>query len=164
MKSLLDRNFGELSFKFRRWSAELTPDQTLEDCLIPSFWKSQAQTIMGHDKSNPKGRGDIIEVRKPDTGTYAELLVIEVGPGFIRVRPLKAYDPPAVQEQATSPLTTRWNFGRKMHEVVRKADGVVMAQGFQTKDAAVAWISETMKKMSPVSQPTSVAEVSQPAG
>lgn len=147
MKTLLDRNFGEISFKFRRWSAELTPDQTLEDTLVPEFWKSQAGTIAGYDKTNPKGRGDIIEVRKPDTGTYAELLVTEVGPGFIRVRPLKAYEPPPVELQPDRALTTKWHFGRKMHDVVRKIDGQVMASNFQTKEAAVAWIEDFYKKV-----------------
>lgn len=139
-KPLNERNFGEISFKFRRWSAELSPDQSLEDCLVPEFWKQQAQVIAGHDKANPKGRGDIIEVRKPDSGAYAEFIVTEVGPGFVRVRPLKAYEPPKVSERPDSALTTKWDIGRKVHNVVRKSDGQVMAAGFQTKDAAVAWI------------------------
>lgn len=144
MKTLLARYFGEVSFKFRRWSAELTPDQTLEDALVPEFWKSQAEVIRGHDKENPKGRGDIIEVRKPDTGMYAELLVLEVGPGFIRTKPLKSYDPEVVEAAENSVMTTKWNFGKRMHEVVRKSDGTVMATNFQTKDAAVKWINESM--------------------
>ena len=143
MKSLLARSFGEVSFKFRRWSAELSPDQSLEDALVPEFWKLQAEVIRGHDKENPKGRGDIIEVRKPDSGLYAELLVLEVGPGFLRVKPLKSYEPEAVEAAESSSLTTKWNFGKKMHEVVRKSDGTIIASNFQTKDAAVKWISES---------------------
>lgn len=147
MTQLNERQFGELSFKFRRWSAELSPDQTLEDTLVPEFWKMQAQVIAGHDKVNPRGRGDIIEVRKLDTGAYAELLVTEVGPGFIRVRPLKASEAPVVKEDTSSALTTKWNIGTKRHDVVRKADGQVMQSGFQTKDSAVAWIATFTQKM-----------------
>lgn len=149
-KTLLDRNFGEISFKFRRWSAELAPDQNLEDTFHPEFFKTQAQHIAGHDKANPKGRGDIIEVRKPDTGLYAELLVTEVGPGYVRVQPIKAYEPATVVEDVESPLSTKWNFGKKVHDVVRKSDGVVMQTGFQTKTAAVAWIDNFSNKLKPV--------------
>jgi hypothetical protein len=148
-KSMLDRNFGEHSFKFRRWSAELAPDQSLEDTFEPEFWKTQSIHLAGHDKANPKGRGDIIEVRKPDTGLYAELLVLEVGNGYVRVQPLKAYQPEEVKEESESPLTTKWNFGKKVHEVVRKSDGIVMATGFQTKQSAVAWISNFSNKLKP---------------
>ena len=144
MKQLLSRHFGVAEFKFRRWSAELTPDQTFEDALVPEFWKSQAEVIRGHDKANPKGRGDIIEIRKPDTGLYAELLVLEVGPGFLRVKPLKSFEPEVVKEAEGSSLTTKWNFGKKVHEVIRKSDGTVMATNFQTKDAAVKFINDSM--------------------
>jgi hypothetical protein len=151
-KSLLERSFGEISFKFRRWSAELAPDQSIEDTLVPEFWRMQAQAIMGYDKANPKGRLDIIEVRKPDTGMYAELLVTEVGPGFVRVRPIKAYEPAPVEVKDDCPLTTKWNFGRKLHDVIRRTDGQVMASGFQTKDAAVSWIDNHIKMLKPDTQ------------
>lgn len=148
-KPLNERQFGEISFKFRRWSAELSAEQTVEDALVPEFWKQLAQTIKGHDKTNPKGRGDIIEVRKPDTGAYAELLVTEVGEGYIRVRPLKYFEPEVASEKSDSALTTKWNVGKKTHDVVRKSDSQVMAAGFQTKDAAVAWIENFTNKMQP---------------
>jgi hypothetical protein len=141
-KTLLARNFGEVSFKFRRWSAELTPDQTLEDALVPNFWKGQAEIVRGHSPTAPKGRGDIIEIRKPDTGLYAELIVVEIGPDFIRTQPIKAYIPDDVQDP-DGVLVTKWNFGKKMHEVVRKSDGTVIKSDFQTKQAAVDWIAES---------------------
>ena len=104
---------------------------------------------MGHDKAHPKGRGDIIEVRKPDPGLYAELLVTEVGTGFVRVRPIKAYEPAQVDVKSESPMTTKWNFGKKVHEVIRKSDGAVMAGNFQSKESAVAWIENYMKMLQP---------------
>lgn len=147
MSTLNERNFGELSFKFRRWSAELSEDQTIEDALSPEFWKNIATALVGYDKAHPKGRGDIIEVRKPDTGLYAELIVTEVGRGFVRVRPIKAYEPPKVEAAAASPLTTKWNIGNKTHDVIRKSDGQVMATNFQTKESAVKWIDDHLFKM-----------------
>ena len=147
-KPLSERQFGEISFKFRRWSAELTQDQTIEDTLVPEFWKQAAATIIGYDKANPKGRGDIIEVRKPDTGDYLELLVTEVGSGYVRVRPIKVSTAPAAQENPDSAMTTKWNIGTKRHDVVRKSDGQVMAKDFQTKDSALAWIANFTQKLS----------------
>jgi hypothetical protein len=141
------RNFGISTFKFNRWSAELTEDQSLEDALKPEFWVDLASQVMGHDAANPKGRGDIIEVRKLDTGLYAELIVTEVNKGFLKVR-LQHKDQPAIAEVSEgSPLTTKWNVGKRMHDVIRKADGQVLAAGFQSKDKAIEWIDDHLRKM-----------------
>jgi hypothetical protein len=142
-----DKNFGLGSFKFNRWSAELDEAQTLEQALEPTFWTGQVDTIMGQDKSKPRGRGDIIEVRKADSGLYAELLVIEIGKGFVKVKLIARAEPEAVEVPAKSALTTRWNAGAKTHDVIRKADGQVMRGGFQTKATAAAWIADHIKAM-----------------
>lgn len=144
---LLTKNFGLGSFKFNRWSAELDEAQRLEDALDPTFWAGQADTIMGHDKTKPRGRGDIIEVRKADSGLYAELLIVEIGKGFVRVKTIARAEPEAVELPEKSALTTKWNAGAKTHEVVRKSDAQVMRSGFQTKASAAAWIAEHMKAM-----------------
>jgi hypothetical protein len=34
-----------------------------------------------------------------------------------------------------------------MHDVIRKADGQVLAAGFQSKDKAIEWIDDHMRKM-----------------
>lgn len=139
--------FGLVSFKFNRWSAELAEDQTLEDALEPEFWRDLADKVMGHDRTNPKGRGDIIEVRKMDTGLYAELIITEVGPGFLKVRQLVRDEPEVAKLPDDCPLQTKWNPGKKVHDVIRKADNQVMASGFQTKPKAHAWIVDHLKKM-----------------
>lgn len=141
------RNFGLSSFKFNRWSVELPEEHSLEDALEPTFWVDIAPQVMGHDKAAPKGRGDVIEVRKLDTGLYAELIITEVGNGFLKVRQLLR-DQPAVAEIAEgSPLKTKWNVGKRLHDVVRAADGQVMATGFQTKEKAIEWIDDHLRKM-----------------
>lgn len=142
---ILDRQFGLVEFKFRRWSAELTEEQTLEIALDPTFWAGQVDKIMGHDKS--KGRGDIIEIRKADISLYAELLIVEIGAGFVKTVLISEAKPESIEIPASSPLATKWNVGKRCHEVVRVADNQVMHSGFQTKTSAAAWIDDHLKKM-----------------
>lgn len=146
-RRLLDSDFAVSSFRYNRWSAILKEDQTIADALSPAFWTNQADKIMGHDKANPRGLLDIIEVRKPDAGAYYELIITEIGLGFVRVAPVRAYEPPAIALADDSPLTTKWNVGKRCHDVVRKSDNTVMKPGFQTKASAAAWIAEHVKAM-----------------
>ena len=147
---LLGKNFGLSSFKFNRWSAELEEAQTLDDALDPTFWANHVETIQQDKTGGARklhGRGDIIEVRKLDSGLYAELLVVETGRGYVRTVLVREAKLPEVSAPEESPLTTRWNVGNRCHEVIRKADSVVMQGGFQTKAAAVAWIADHLGKM-----------------
>lgn len=146
-KRQLDKNFGIATLKFNRWSAELDEAQTLDDALTPTFWSGQAEKLMGHDKANPRGRGDIIEIRKLDTGLYAELLVVEIGKGFIKTELVRRAEPEAVTVPDDSPLTTRWNVGKRAHDVIRRSDNEVMARDFQTKAAALEWITKHLTAM-----------------
>lgn len=147
-QKMLDRNFGVASFKYNRWSADLEEHQTIEDALTPQFWASQSEKIMGHNRASPKGRGDIIELRKPSTSLYVELLVTEVGTGYIKVAAIRQHLPEAIALPENLPFEVRWNKAKKGHEVVRKADKLVMAAGpFQTPEAAAAWIADHMKAM-----------------
>lgn len=141
------RNFGLTSYRFNRWSAELTEEQSLEDAMKPEFWVDLASQVMGHDKASPKGRGDVIEVRKLDTGLYAELIVTEVGNGFLKVRQLLRDQPDIPDVAETSPLKIKWNVGKRMHDVVRTADNQVMQSGFQSKEKAIEWIEDHLRKM-----------------
>lgn len=137
-KQLADRHFGLEQFKYQRWAAELDESTTLDDARDPRFWAGQASKMMGYD--GRKGRGDIIVVRKPDSGLYAELLVTEVGPGFVRTVVVFEAEPEAVDLPAKCPLETRWSAGKGLHEVIRRADKHLMHPGFPTKVAAVTWI------------------------
>jgi hypothetical protein len=139
----LDKNFGVATSSSRAGRRSSTSSRRSRTRSIPTFWAAQAEKIMGHDKLKPKGRGDIIEVRKPDSGLYAELLVTEIGTGFIKTVLVRSAEPPAVEVPEGRPLATKWNAGTKMHDVVRKTDNQVMRAGFQTKAAAAAWIATT---------------------
>lgn len=142
---IAERCFGATNFKFNRWSAELEEGQTLDDVMHPAFWANVVNQIMGHAQTG--GRGDIIEVRKIETGLYAEFMVTEIGPGFVKLIPLRAVEPPAVEIAENAPLTVKWNVGKRCHDVIRRGDNAVMQSGFQSKAGAAAWIEDHLKKM-----------------
>lgn len=142
---LTDRNFGVASFRHNRWAATLDESQTLDDAMDPGFWASQSDKVMGFDKT--KGRGDIIEIRKPDTGLYAELIIAAIGKGYVKTELLMKHEPKVVTVAKGSPLTTRWNVGRNCHEVIRESDKTVMQGGFQSKGEAAGWIAGHLKEM-----------------
>jgi hypothetical protein len=140
-------SFQVSSFMTNRWAAILDEDMTLEDALEPTFWAHKADQISGSNKASPKGIGDIIEVRNFDRSEYAELLVREVGPGFVKVKVLRSFGDDAPTLAADCPLQFTWNVGRRSYDVTRKTDKSVVSQGHPTKDAAVRWIASHLKAM-----------------
>ena len=142
---MLDKNFGLAEYKFKRWSVELDETHTLEHALDPTFYANQVDKIMGHDKA--RGRGDIIEIRKIDSGLYAEAVIVEIGVGYAKVELIRKAEPTVPEIAPNSPLTAKWNPGRKEFDVIRKSDAQMMKQGFQTKAAAAIWIDQHIKAM-----------------
>jgi hypothetical protein len=144
---MLDKNFAlnVAGFKFNSWSALLEESQTIEHALDPKFWSDQVGKIIGHNKAG--GRGDIIEVRKLSTGLYAQLSIVEIAVGYVRVELIRGAEPSQAEVAEDCPLTTRWNAGAKTHEVIRKGDNAVLQGGFQTKNGAVAWLLDHINKM-----------------
>lgn len=141
------RNFGLIEFKRRVYDYELTADQSVEDALEPTFWTDAVAGVMGYDANNPKGRGDIIKLWKPDTSESATLRIIEIGKGYIKTRLEGRWTEGATKQLPDDArFTTRWNVGRRCHEVVR-GDGQVMSGGHQTKDGATEWIAQHLKAM-----------------
>lgn len=143
-KRILRKNFGPAGQHNNEWSAILEDDETIEDALSPKFWSGQAEAIRGHAKT--KGLLDIIVVRKPSTLEIFRLLIVGIGDGYVQTRLL---DQHVTQETAVPEggFSTRWNAGKKCHEVIRKADKALMASDFQTKEAAAAWIADHLAKM-----------------
>lgn len=138
-------HFGEASFGFRRWYATLEEGQSLADCLVETFWKHVADKVQGHDQAKPKGRGDIIEVRTFDNGDYAELMIVAVSRGGLRVKLLREIkDAVSATVPDSAPFDIKWIVGNRTFSVVRKGDRQPVSQGHQTKAAALAWITDTM--------------------
>lgn len=133
------------------WRVDLPEHQTFDDCLDPTFWMHVVTKVAGEDKAAFRGVGDKIVAFKRDTMSLREYMISGIGEGFIKLVEAAKYDSPAAPElPASSPLQTRWNVGKRGHEVVRtEAEGIVtvMAGPYQTKDQAVAWITDHLKKM-----------------
>lgn len=146
MSRMSGKNFGQAAFRYNEWSADLDENQTLEDVMNPRFWVDQAALLMGFDKANPKGRGDIIHVRKLDASLYCKLFVIEIGVGYIKAIPIEGAQAKAPELAEDAPLNWKWNASRKAFDVVRK-DGFVLSSGHQTKAAAKEWIDQHSKAM-----------------
>jgi hypothetical protein len=140
------RSFGLSEFKSRIWFYELAEDQKYEHTLDPTFWVHIADGVMGH--GGDKGRGDDIVCWKPDTAHKFRLTIVEIGKGFIKVVPWSEQAKVAdVSVADDCPFKTRWNVGKRCHDVLRSADNAVMAQGFQSKATAVAWINDHLQKV-----------------
>lgn len=141
-------DFGVGSFKYTVWSYELSENQTQEDALNPRFWVDVVDKVIGQDKTKPQGRGQEIRCWKADTAHLFYLVIVEIGPGFIKTKLVRDGGAEAVKElPEASPLTTKWNVGKRMHDVIRKVDGHVMASNFQSKQAAADWIADHLKAM-----------------
>lgn len=144
-KKFSDRNFGLAEFKRNVWHLKLEEAETFDDATNSASWVNLVDKIIGHDKA--RGPGDRIEVWKPDTGAFGEMIINEIGPGYVRANFIRAYEPKVAEIPEGVPFVTRWNVGKRAHDVLRKADNQVMAGGFQSKNKAVEWINDHMAKM-----------------
>lgn len=143
-KKFRAQNFGLAEFQRNVWHLRLEEGESFDDALNGPSWSNLVSQIIGHDKT--RGPGDRIEVWKPDTGAFGEMIINEIGPGYVRANFIRAYEPKAVEIPDDVPFTTRWNVGKRAHEVLRRADNQVMAGPFQSKPKAIEWITDHMAK------------------
>jgi hypothetical protein len=73
--------------------------------MDPTFWRHMADLMMGQDRS--RGRGDLIRVFKPDTAEFAELLVVEIGKGFVKTRLIRAVEAEQIDLPESCPFITQ---------------------------------------------------------
>lgn len=144
-KKFRESNFGLAEYKRNVWHLKLEENETFDDAMNGPSWSNLVAKIVGHDKS--RGPGDRIEVWKPDTGAFGEMIINEIGAGYVRANFIRAYEPKISEIPEGVPFVTRWNVGKRAHDVLRKADNQVMAGGFQSKDKAIEWINDHMAKM-----------------
>ena len=139
-----ERNFGLAEFKRNVWHLQLEENESFDDAQNGSSWSNLVAKIVGHDKI--RGVGDRIEIWKPDTGAFGEMIINEIGPGYVRASFIRAYEPKPVEIEDSVPFVIRWNVGKRKHEVLRRADNQVMAGDFQSKAKAAEWINDHMAK------------------
>jgi hypothetical protein len=132
------------------WRADLPEDQNFDDCLNPSFWMHVVEKVIV-DKASPRGIGDELVVFKRDAMAKRRYMISGIGDGFMRLVEIeRASVASPLDLRPDSPLQTRWNVGKRGHEVVREdAPGsvTVMAGPFQSKGEAVDWINDHLQKM-----------------
>jgi hypothetical protein len=145
LERMSSQNFGALEFKRNTWFYELTEAQTKEDLSRPEFWADKSDQVRGHDGRG--GIGDLMLLDKPDSGWSAWARINVVGKGFLKISIFSECKPEQVEVAKESPLATRWNPGRKCHEVIRASSKDLMASGFQQKADAVAWINDHLRQM-----------------
>ena len=106
------RDWGVASYKRNEYHLTLTPLHTMADVENARLWG---------DLLGKMNRGDVLEAFKPDSGEWARFVVCESGPGFIRLGKTESFTPATIDIPEGS-LATRWNAGKKGHEVIRVAD------------------------------------------
>jgi len=146
-KKLRGSNFNAVGFGNNRWQAYLDENQSFDDALDPGFWGHCVDRIIGHDKKNPQGLGDIIEIRSHDKTKLLEVLIVGIGPGYLKVIPGRIWGEEDPVLPVDSPLKWKWNIGTKKYDVVHRSDNRLMSSGHQTKAAAAKWIAEQVKAM-----------------
>ncbi len=147
-KKLHQKYFQRTEFAYARMSATLPVDVTFEDCLNPEFWVNIAHLLQVTPVTGePDRSGAIIEVRTADHAFYAELYVRAVHDQGLIVSVLREPKYFTPEENAAPGFNTRWNVGKRRHEVIRKSDNKIVAGDFKIKEDALQWINETIAAM-----------------
>ena len=133
------QNIKPAEFIRAQHAATIPIGTNAEDLLDPAYWAHVASQLKPWDR---------IEARAVDGTWFAEYLVLDVGRTFAQIHLLSKHNLTSQDVALTkindmSPFEIRWR-GPRLWSVVRKADDAVMAEGM-TKDAAIEWITKSMK-------------------
>jgi hypothetical protein len=138
---LLPGDFKEISFANTRWSINLPEpgddvklDDRLADLENHEFWKHVVK------KMKP---GDVVEVRTVDHEVFAEVYIRATDP-FAVVQVMRAHKL-GNETKVEGNFTIKWVIAKKSHVVF--LNGQELRTGFQTKEAAAAWIDEHKKQV-----------------
>lgn len=127
--------------KIRWWFAEVEEGTPYDELLGSIYWDVHAY------KFRP---GDFIHI-EPDDGSYtAQLKVIGVGVGGVRVAEFYKKDWTKVEAPASlmSQYRVRYAGPHHRYRVERLADGNVEHSGFESESAANVWLAENLKALS----------------
>ena len=127
--------------KIRTWFAEVEEGTPYEALFSPIYWD-----VHGY-KFNP---GDFIRV-KPDDGSYtADLEVVGVGVGGIRVEEYYKKEWKKIEAPATLLSQYRVKYAGPHHRyrVERISDNHIEHANFETETAANQWLAENLKALS----------------
>lgn len=113
-----------------RYAAAADAGTTREDLERPDFWSHVARTLK---------RQDIIEVIPEDESYFAELLVLNTGVGFAKVKVIRFIELEAVEESEDGLVIVKWRGPARKFSAVRKSDGTVLRDEFINREDAAAF-------------------------
>jgi hypothetical protein len=146
MKKLLSSRFKPAELVRIIYDAKPEAGTAFEDVLKPEYWAHLGETVRP---------GDRIEVTPEDGAYFAELLVRDCGRLWAKVELLRKVDfvavDPAVETSTIDPShTVEWRGPNGKFAVLRhgRAGGKeVLHSGFETREAANAWLGEHLKAL-----------------
>lgn len=117
----------------------ITPDAgtTIEDIMNPEFYAHVVRSIK---------IGDKLEAIPDDSVWYAELLVMDIGPGFAKVALLRHVELEAIDPRDELAGMTIEFAGRKQKYRVLRG-GKVLEKGFPTQSKAREWAERHMRRI-----------------
>ncbi len=124
------------------WAVTVEQGVLRETLKQPGFWAHVAREMKPYDK---------IEVRCDDGSFFGELLVLDVGRAWVKVRELSFIsltNADVSQTQAQELEEThevKWKGPHNKWCVIRKGDNELLKKECQSQDEAVFWLKEHLK-------------------
>lgn len=135
LSPLVMSRWSEAAFVQARHAIRPEANTPYGDLLNPAYFAHIAPKV---------NAGDVLEVRPAEGTYYAELYVWAKGPSWLQVSELVKIERP--QHSALPALNKAFSIdfveGPAKHRVIRKSDSQVMAQHFDSPDAANAWLAQ----------------------
>lgn len=126
--------------EYARATHHVTPEPgtPLKEMLKPEYWAHVARKMKV---------GDRIEVDAEERTWFAELYVRGVSAAAVSVAVLRhiEFNKPDSEEAGEAECSAK-HAGRGVWRVIRNADKAIVQDGFQTKEAAEAWIANPQVK------------------
>jgi hypothetical protein len=137
---LIVARWSEAQFTQARHAIRPEANTPYADLLDPGYYAH----IAGKVNVN-----DILEVRPAEGSYYAEMYVWAKGPSWLQVSELVRIARPANAVLASVNQAFAIDFvdGPAKHRVIRKSDRQVMGQGFDSPEAANAWLAQNSGRL-----------------
>lgn len=140
IRQLVVPRFALAEHKRAVWQASVPAGVDFEDVKTPEFFAHVAKKITICDR---------IEVLTDDGLYFAELLVQDVGSGYVKTAVLRFVElaPPIKVEGEATKFDVKWMGPHKKHVVIRKSDNFMVREGLATKSEAHDWVAGHVKAM-----------------
>jgi hypothetical protein len=132
-----------------RFSVVVDHNHSIDNLLKPEYWSHVSRQPIAFKAF------DRIEARSEDGTWLAELLILDAGDNWAKVKLLNVWDLAADVPQETSVIPdfdhpgydVRWRGPVALWGVVRLDDKVVLVTGLKAKDDAKLWLSKHLQKV-----------------